>query len=92
MLNLGCQDDSDYFIKRTLQFQYSFQSICQNLKIPYLQFCSLYGMKTVDNKKVTPELLLFKSSRILPNSKLKMDRKFTKETLFSEIDDNHFYG
>lgn len=88
--------NSDYFIKRTLQFQYSFQSICQNLKIPYLQFCSLMpwnepvgfscGYKGVTPDEVWPE------AGDTAITKLKWIEKFTKETLFSKIDDNHFYG
>ena len=76
--------DSNYFIKRTLQFQYSFQSICENLKIPYLQFCCLTPNENIDkhdNKPGETDI-----------TRLKWIEKFIKETLFSKINDDHFYG
>ena len=88
--------DSEYFIKRTLQFQYSLQSVCENLTIPYKQLSMLQpwhlpegfacGAKGGSETEKWPEA----KKSFIPEEK--WIAKFMSETLYQKINDYNYIG
>ena len=86
----------DYFIKRTLQYQYSLQSVCENLTIPYYHFSMLSpwhipegyacGAKVGSETEKWPEA----KDTFIPEEA--WIAKFMSETLYQKIDERNYIG
>ena len=88
--------NSDYFIKRTLQYQYSLQSVCENLTIPYYHFSMLSPWHIPEGyacgAKVGSETEKWPDAKDTFIPEEAWIAKFMSETLYQKIDERNYIG